>query len=560
MPLAQITGGSVDELKLIFSFLLSYPLAAILKRIPDSKPWQKNVFIVLVSVFYLIGLFDLWSGVRTIFISSVGAYAIAYYIDGSFMPWIAFFFLMAHMSVSHIYRQAVDDPSIIDVTGAQMVLVIKLSAFCWNIHDGRIKPELLTDQQKSRAIYRIPSYLDYAGYVLFFPSLFAGPAFDYNDYQRYITTSMFDVPPDAQAPPTRKSRRIPRSGTPAAWKAVSGLVWIGMYVQLSTWYNVDRLLSDQYMSYNFLHRVLILYLFGFTIRTKYYGVWALTEGACILSGMGYNGIDPKTQKPLWNRLENVNPWGMETAENSRAYLENWNKNTNSWLRNYVYLRVTPRGKKPGFRASLATFVTSAVWHGFYPGYYLSFVLASFIQTVAKNFRRYIRPFFLSPDGKAATPRKVYYDSLSWLTTQLAFTFTIAPFVILGFSDSVKLWMRVYMYTIVGVAVSLIFFSNYLPIKASLIRKINERNHPHVQRPVHEEPKDLPTLGLPNDPGREIDDALEEIRAEVEVRRRRGSTIVMPTGSELRKMVEEKLGRKLGVQDVAVAADGKVRTE
>ena len=59
-------------------------------------------------------------------------------------------------------------------------------------------------------------------------------------------------------------------------------------------------------------------------------------------------------------------------------------NTNNWLRNYMYLRVTPKGKKPGFRASLATFATSAFWHGFYPGYYLSFVLAAFLQTVAKS--------------------------------------------------------------------------------------------------------------------------------------------------------------------------------
>jgi hypothetical protein len=32
--------------KLIFSFLLSYPLAAVLKRMPDKAPWQKNLFIV----------------------------------------------------------------------------------------------------------------------------------------------------------------------------------------------------------------------------------------------------------------------------------------------------------------------------------------------------------------------------------------------------------------------------------------------------------------------------------------------------------------------------------
>lgn len=33
--------------KLTFSFLLSYPLAGILKRLPDGKPLQKNIFIIL---------------------------------------------------------------------------------------------------------------------------------------------------------------------------------------------------------------------------------------------------------------------------------------------------------------------------------------------------------------------------------------------------------------------------------------------------------------------------------------------------------------------------------
>jgi len=138
------------------------------------------------------------------------------------------------------------------------------------------------------------------------------------------------------------------------------------------------------MTYGFLRRVWTLEMLGFATRLKYYGVWSLTEGACILSGMGYQGVDPKTGKVRWDRLENVNPWGIESAQNSRAYLENWNKNTNNWLRNYMYLRVTPKGKKPGFRASLATFVTSAFWHGFYPGYYLTFVLGAFLQTIAKS--------------------------------------------------------------------------------------------------------------------------------------------------------------------------------
>lgn len=340
-----------------------------------------------VSIFYLVGLFDLWAGLRTIVISSAGAYAIASYIEGPYMPWIGFIFLMGHMSVNHIHRQIADDPSSVDITGAQMVLVMKLTAFCWNVYDGTQPEKDLNEHQKDRALRVLPGVLDYAGFVLFFPSLFAGPAFDYADYQRWIETSMFELPPGtdpAKAPPTRKKRKIPRSGTPAAWKAAFGLLWILAFLQFSGLYNKEVVLSDSYKEYGILRRVWLLHMLGLTTRMKYYGVWSLTEGACILSGIGFKGIDPKTGKVDWNRLQNVKPLAIEFAQNSHAYLGNWNINTNMWLRNYMYLRVTPKGMKPGFRASMATFVTSAFWHGFYPGYYMAFVLASFIQNTAKS--------------------------------------------------------------------------------------------------------------------------------------------------------------------------------
>ena len=340
-----------------------------------------------ISLFYLVGLFDLWGGIRTILISSVGAYAIASYIDGPLMPWIGFIFLMGHMSVNQIYRQFVDNPTVVDITGVQMVLVMKLTAFCWNVQDGRLPNKELADFQRERAIARLPSILDYAGYVFFFPSLFAGPAFDYVDYRRWIETTMFDVPAGTDPsikPKTRKKRKIPQSHIPATIKLITGLVWILLFLQFNPRYNANLVLSDQYLLYGFFRRVWLLEMLGFTTRMKYYGVWSLTEGACVLAGIGYNGVNPKTGKVDWNRLQNVNPLGVELAQNSRAYLDNWNMNTNHWLRNYMYLRVTPKGKKPGFRASLATFVTSAFWHGFYPGYYLTFVLAAFLQTIAKS--------------------------------------------------------------------------------------------------------------------------------------------------------------------------------
>ncbi|KAK0251454.1 Lysophospholipid acyltransferase [Friedmanniomyces endolithicus] len=478
---ANLVGAPTDELKMIFLFLISYPLAGVLKRLPDHKPWTKNVFIISISIFYLVGLFDLWSGLALIVFDAVGAYLIAKYVEGPYMPWIGFSFLMGHMSISHIYRQMAATPSSVDITGAQMVMVMKLSAFCWNVFDGRQKASELNDDQKERMIVDLPAPLDFAGFVAFFPSIMIGPAFDYIDYHRWLNTSMFDLPPGTdpmKAPPTRKKRKIPRSATPAMWKMASGLLWVFAFLQFSNYFNKDVVLSDRYKNMGLLWRIFHLHMLSLVTRMKYYGAWSLTDGACTLSGIGYKGLDAKTGKPNWDRLINVRPAGVEFGQNSHAYLGNWNINTNHWLRNYMYLRVTPKGKKPGFRASMATFVTSAFWHGFYPGYYLTFVLASFIQNVAKSVA--LCSLFLASPGKA------------WLAGKAGARSGKGGKPGLGRTDSMD----------------------------SL--------------------KGGSTLGVPSEPGREFDELVEEIM--VEVKMRRGSR-AGPEGVELRRRVEASLVEK-----------------
>lgn len=43
---------------------------------------------------------------------------------------------------------------------------LQLTAFCWNVHDGRLPEDGLADFQKERAIRQMPNFLDFAGYVV----------------------------------------------------------------------------------------------------------------------------------------------------------------------------------------------------------------------------------------------------------------------------------------------------------------------------------------------------------------------------------------------------------
>lgn len=452
------------------------------------------------------------------------------------MPWVAFAFLMGHLAVNQLARQFINDPSLVDITGAQMVMVMKLTAFCWNVADGQLPDDTLTDFQRERAIKQLPSLLDFAAYVLFFPSLFAGPSFDFVDYKNWIETTMFELPQGtspSKAAPTRKKRKIPRSGTPAAWKAAAGVAWIVLFIILSSRYNMEMVLGDDFMQYGFLRRVWLLHMFGFTSRLPYYGVWSLTEGSCILSGLGYNGIDPVTGGVLWDRLCNVNPWGVESAQNTRAYLGNWNINTNNWLRNYIFLRVTPKGKKPGFRATTATFIASAFWHGFYPGYYLAFVTASFAQTIAKSTfsllqiapilsktdcRRYFRPFFIDPKTLHDTDYKIYYDILSWLITQVSFSFMVAPFVLLTLPKSLLLWGRVYYYGVVGVALGMAFFAS--PAKVWL-KSMSKSPASAAEVPQSNDQLIAPVLKMPSHPQADMRQTMKDIK---DIKDKTGETV------------------------------------
>lgn len=466
--LVEQSGLDEASFKVLLCALLSFPFSLIFKRLPDQNYTLKNLYVVLVSMFYIFGILELYSGLRTLMIASGGCYFITRYLRTKLMPWVNFLFLMSHLAYSHLNAQFfnVRDIKVIDITGAQMVLVMKLSAFGWNIHDGKVQ-ELPSEYTKVRQIKKHPNLLPFLGYVLFYPSLLTGPAFDYIDYDKFIHSTLFDDVPEDKRPGRTRKRRIPKSGKQALSKVLQGFFFAGLFMILPQYVNLDLALSSNFVTENsFLYRIFYLWALGFTHRLKYYSIWLIAEGACILCGIGYNGYDAKTDSFMWNRVQNIDPWVFETGQNVHVCLEAWNMNTNKWLKHYVYSRLAKKGKKPGFKSTLFTFVTSAFWHGTRPGYYLTFVMGAMIQTAGKIYRRNFRPIFLEADGIKPKPTKKIYDVVCWLVTQLSFGFIVQPFVILDFKKSLQCWASVYFYVPIGIGLTLFLFKG--PYKKQVI--------------------------------------------------------------------------------------------
>lgn len=152
-----------------------------------------------------------------------------------------------------------------------------------------------------------------------------------------------------------------------------------------------------------------------------------------------------------------------------------------------------------------------------------------------DFRRNLRPFFLDPKTQAPLPSKKYYDLFSMIVTQLTFSFVAAPFLILTFSGSLLAWSRVYFYAVVGTAASMAFFAS--PAKKTLRKMLESRaakagvvtpsssdgkQQPSTRVEIKranstDSLQNLPVLGMSQDPERELDEALSEIKAEMEAR-------------------------------------------
>ncbi|CAG8734794.1 19234_t:CDS:2, partial [Gigaspora rosea] len=301
-------------------------------------------------------------------------------------------------------------------------------------------------------------------YIFFFGGFLIGPSFDFMEYRRFVNMEMYRIDKtdnnekhkfikDDGKLSKRSLYVIPNGFIPAMRKLVTGLLLIVCLVTFGGKYPFEWTLSEEYKNLSFVNRLWYVQVAAFCARFRYYVIWLLAEGSCILSGIGFNGYDGNGYVK-WNRVTNIDIIGYETADNIKQLLESWNMNTNKWLKNYVYLRVTQPGQKPDFFSTITTFGISAIWHGFYPGYYLTFITGAFVQNLHRKIHRTVRPIFLT---NRFAQYKPLYNFLGWLTTQIIINYLVVSFMLLTLENSLYVWKLIYFCGHVIIILANVFF-------------------------------------------------------------------------------------------------------
>ncbi|CAK9809948.1 Lysophospholipid acyltransferase 6 [Anthophora quadrimaculata] len=382
-----------------------------------------------------------------------------------------------YLSGVHYHRQIYNYGSYtLDITGPLMVITQKVTSLAYSIHDGLTRrEEELTPTQRHQAVKKMPTTLEYFSYVFHFQALMAGPVIFYRDYIDFINGHSL-AGAKAVTGYDKKSGQyneivLEPSPTPVVVKkVVVSLLCVVMFLTFIPTYPIEKLKDDDFLkNTTVFYKVWYLMVVTMLVRFKYYYAWIFADAICNNSGLGFSGIDEKGEAK-WDLFSNVDVYGFEMSLSLRDSIDHWNKGTNRWLRSIVYERVQ-------HNKVMFTYALSALWHGFYPGYYLTFANGAFFTTVSRVARRNIRPHFLGSKGK-----KFLYDTLTFIGTRILMAYITFSFVLLEFMPSITMYLYLYLFAhICGLVILMV--APRLP-KSPSYKKISEEESKNSQKLIN----------------------------------------------------------------------------
>lgn len=178
-----------------------------------------------------------------------------------------------------------------------------------------------------------------------------------------------------------------------------GLTCLVLHLLLAEICELEHVLTPEFGSEAFGYKLFYSYLIIKKIVFRYLFAFCMMDSAVIASGLAYNGRS-ESGIEQFNRIISIRIYEIETSLRIKDFLTNWNISVHLWLKNYVFLRLMKtrkvddvgtkdssslqkKCKESVFLPSMTTFVVSAIWHGFYPGYMVFFIGAGLTDYIMK---------------------------------------------------------------------------------------------------------------------------------------------------------------------------------
>ena len=374
--LSKYIGAPGNQLSLIITMLSVIPFCFLNYLIHGKNP--RLIYSLVLGIFFQFSIYKfhfihiLISGILTyLFIHFYGRKLTAYYV---------FIFSLLYLSFLHIKRQFVEygEWRIDDPTTIYMMSICKFSSLAFSYEDGgKDINELKNNHHKEYRVIEKPSLLEVLSFIYFYPTSIIGPSIEFKDFINFINET------DCYSRLNENIFYIFKIGL---FYFLGSFVAMAYYSIVSNKLPVERVSEKEFGKHSLLYALLYIKISIPAIRARYYSGWILSYSILIFSGLSYTekkDKDGNTTKSL-----DKGCYGSvvtcEWSKNPKDSLGEWNKTIHLWLKYNVYTRVININhklfKNNWSLASFLTFISSAIWHGFYLTYYLTFFLLYCFQS------------------------------------------------------------------------------------------------------------------------------------------------------------------------------------
>jgi lysophospholipid acyltransferase len=403
-----------DYTRYLLSLLVCIPLSYIQRFIGDASKfrWAKHVYniiccIAITEYLYFRGSI-LVSMIPLILLWYSQRYVVSKQLQKRKRLWIlcgVWVTSMLYLSVFQINRMlSYWLLPTIDVTTTQMMVTVRMTQFATKVYQGQYDN-------------RYPSLIEFLGFNYYVPSFMVGPIITLKEYRDWIDSSESD---SVELSSEDMKQLVFLSYKSAIFFALTsfGIVFFDPFISVngSTIFNISPL----------VFKLVFLYISIGLVRFKYYFAWSLAEIKFIISGMW---------KYTSHKGRNIDIPAIETAGSPHQLLNAWNISVNLWLKNCVYKVLLGLDIARGY-AIISTNIVSALWHGFYPGYYLAFIGGGMATILHQKWRN-VTTFSKS--------NNVYYERISRVFMSLLLIFVGGPFVLCDFWYSLDYYTTLNLY-------------------------------------------------------------------------------------------------------------------
>lgn len=460
--LARRAGVAEPVLRLMVGLLTGLPLAFLYRAFCYGKNANyQHLFITVCGIWTAFFCFG-WSCLHSI-VNIALAYCVLK-IGGPRIVTVILMFLLnvGYLLTGYALKTSSQDNSV-SWTTAQCVLCLRLTGLAWDYYDGNQDQGKLSEDFKKTAIHECPSLLEIASYTYFFGGFLVGPQFPMKKYLALIDGTLINKKDVAS-----NSRVIA-----GLRRFILGLIYLVVYAVLHPKVKASFLITDEYDQKSFLYK------FGFAVATtkvsvmKYQAVWLITEGACIISGLGYNG---RSEKGVvrWDGCSNVHLLLFETAYTFQHVIDAFNLNTNQWMFKYVYKRLRFLGNK--LISHFLTLVFVALWHGIAPGFFLCFIGEFVIIVIEQQLLGLCRQVIKKPFASFPLFVKIPIILLGVCLRLTGVAFFLIPFFLRRADHTHKVWLSLYYVYPIGICAWFLLYPTVIrPIAGVLMKKSTDSN-------------------------------------------------------------------------------------